>query len=94
MAWGQGELIATPASVARVAAGIANEGTLLPNRFVMSVSGQQAPLKPGVKIAKSPQFARHMTDYMRKQSAGKAERLKLIVAGKTGTPERIYKSEE
>jgi cell division protein FtsW (lipid II flippase) len=93
MAWGQGELIATPASVARVAAGIANNGTLLPNRFVMSVSGQQAPFKPGVKIAKSPQFASHMTDYMRKQSAGKAERLKLIVAGKTGTPERIYKSE-
>jgi len=93
MSWGQGELIATPASVARVAAGIANDGTLMPNRFVLSVSGKQTKLKPGVRIAKNPQFARHMTDYMRKQSAGKAARLKLTVAGKTGTPERIYKSE-
>ena len=34
-----------------------------------------------------------MTDYMKKQSAGKAERLGVTVAGKTGTPERIWKSE-
>jgi cell division protein FtsW (lipid II flippase) len=93
MSWGQGELIATPASVARVAAGIANDGKLMPDRFVMSVSGKKTALKPPVAIAKSPQFARHMIDYMLKQSAGKAFRLKLTVAGKTGTPERIYKSE-
>ncbi|HEX8332866.1 MAG TPA: FtsW/RodA/SpoVE family cell cycle protein, partial [Segetibacter sp.] len=43
MAWGQGELIATPAAVARVASGIANNGTLMPNRFVMSVSGNATP---------------------------------------------------
>jgi hypothetical protein len=93
MAWGQGELIATPAAVARVASGIANNGVLVPNRYVLSVSGVPTPVKPGVAIAKSPQFARYMTDYMLKQSAGKTERLKLTVAGKTGTPERIRKSE-
>jgi cell division protein FtsW (lipid II flippase) len=93
MAWGQGELIATPAAVARVASGIANNGVLVPNRYVLSVSGIQTAIKPGVAIAKSPTFAAHMTDYMLKQSAGKAERLKLNVAGKTGTPERIWKSE-
>lgn len=93
MAWGQGELIATPAAVARVAAGIANKGVLIPNRYVLSVSGRPTPVKPGEAIAKSPQFASHMTDYMQKQSAGKAERLRLLVAGKTGTPERIWKSE-
>lgn len=93
MAWGQGELIATPAAVARVASGIANNGTMMPNRFVMSVSGKPTPLKQGVQIAKSPQFAEHLTAYMKEQSAGKAERLGLTVAGKTGTPERIWKSE-
>ncbi|GEO09460.1 FtsW/RodA/SpoVE family cell cycle protein [Segetibacter aerophilus] len=93
MAWGQGELIATPAAVARVASGIANNGMLVPNRYVLSISGVQTPVKPGVAIAKSPEFAAYMTDYMLKQSAGKAERLKLNVAGKTGTPERIWKSE-
>jgi cell division protein FtsW (lipid II flippase) len=93
MAWGQGELIATPAAVARVAAGIANNGTLVPNRYVMNISGSQMPIKAGIAIAKSSQYAQHMTDYMLKQSAGKLERLKLSVAGKTGTPERIWKSE-
>jgi cell division protein FtsI/penicillin-binding protein 2 len=91
MSWGQGELIATPASVARLAAGIANNGNMMPNRFVRSVSGAQPPLKKGVPIAKSPQYAVHMTDYMKKQSAGKVQKLGITVAGKTGTPERILK---
>lgn len=93
MAWGQGELIATPAAVARVAAGIANHGVLVPNRYVISVSGKMAPLEAGVRLAKSPQYAKHMTDYMLEQSANKTARLGLKVAGKTGTPERIWKSE-
>jgi cell division protein FtsW (lipid II flippase) len=93
MAWGQGELIATPASVARVAAGIANNGTLMPNRYVLSVSGKPVPVQAGVRIAKNPQYARHMTDYMLEQSKNKTPRLGLKVAGKTGTPERIWKNE-
>ncbi len=93
MAWGQGELIATPASVARVAAGIANKGILMPNRYVLSVSGKKIPVQPGVRIAKNPRYASHMADYMLEQSANKAQRLGLKVAGKTGTPERIWKSE-
>lgn len=91
MAWGQGELIATPASVARMASAIANNGTLMPNRFVMNVSGSPTTVKQGVAIAKSPHYAELMTDYMKKQSANKAERLGVTVAGKTGTPERILK---
>ena len=91
MSWGQGELIATPASVARLAAGIANNGSMMPNRFVMSVSGRAAALQRGVAIAKNPSYAAHMADYMKKQSAGKVNRLGITVAGKTGTPERIFK---
>ena len=92
MAWGQGELIATPAAVARLASGIANHGLMVPNRFVMSVSGRPTQVQPGVPITKAP-YADLMTGYMKKQSAGKAVRLGLTVAGKTGTPERIWKSE-
>lgn len=93
MSWGQGELIASPAAVARVASGIANNGILQPNRFVLSVSGNVTPIKKGVAITKSPSFAQHMKDYMIKQSAGKVARLGISVAGKTGTPERIWKGE-
>ena len=93
MAWGQGELIATPAAVARVASGIANNGILMPNRFVLSVAGQATVVKQGIPIAKNASYATHMKDYMLKQSAGKVARLGMAVAGKTGTPERIWKSE-
>jgi cell division protein FtsW (lipid II flippase) len=92
MAWGQGELIATPASIARVASGIANNGTLIPNRFVMSVSGRPTPIKQGIPIAKNASYALHMRDYMIEQSAGKVSKLGISVAGKTGTPERIWKN--
>ena len=91
MSWGQGELIATPASVARIAAGIANNGTLMPNRYVMSVGGKTTSLDKGIMITKSSDYANHLKDYMIEQSAGKTQRLHLAVAGKTGTPERIWK---
>ncbi|GAA4405235.1 hypothetical protein GCM10023187_23460 [Nibrella viscosa] len=92
MSWGQGELIATPAAVARLAAGIANGGMLVPNRFVMKVSNATQPVKPPVQIANDPQYAAILSDYMRKQSAGKVAQLGITVAGKTGTPERIWKT--
>ncbi|MEB0248925.1 FtsW/RodA/SpoVE family cell cycle protein, partial [Mucilaginibacter sp. 5B2] len=50
MAWGQGELIATPASVARMASGIANHGTILPNRYVLKVADSATTVKPGIKL--------------------------------------------
>jgi len=93
MSWGQGNLVATPASVARMAAGVANKGTMMPNRFVINVSGKAAPLEEGVKIAKDPRYAELIKGYMIKQSANKSIRFGVVVAGKTGTPERILKSE-
>ncbi|WP_285009155.1 FtsW/RodA/SpoVE family cell cycle protein [Pedobacter faecalis] len=94
MAWGQGELIATPAAVARVAMGVANKGTLVPNRYVLKVSDSATSVKPGIKLAENPRYAELMKDYMLKQSAGKVWTLKMNVAGKTGTPERIWKQEQ
>ncbi|HEY0041337.1 MAG TPA: penicillin-binding transpeptidase domain-containing protein, partial [Flavisolibacter sp.] len=93
MAWGQGELIATPAAMARVAAGIANQGTLMHSRYVLKVSDSTLPLEQGIALLKDPQSAQLMTQYMKEQSAGKKDRLGLLAAGKTGTPERILKGE-
>jgi cell division protein FtsW (lipid II flippase) len=93
MAWGQGELIATPASIACVAAAIANGGTLMHSRYVRKVSDSTLPLAQGVPLLKDAQAAALMTDYMKKQSAGKRAQLGIFVAGKTGTPERIVKGE-
>ncbi|MEJ7821712.1 MAG: FtsW/RodA/SpoVE family cell cycle protein [Chitinophagaceae bacterium] len=93
MAWGQGELIATPAAVARLVAGIANKGVMIPNRFVIKISDSTTAIEKGVFIASQPGYADQLTDFMKKQSAGKVNRLHLIVAGKTGTPERIFQGQ-
>jgi cell division protein FtsI/penicillin-binding protein 2 len=93
MAWGQGELIATPASVARVASGIANNGVMMQNRFVLSVNGKITNFEKGIPLANDSEYAKLMTKYMIEQSIPKVSKLGISVAGKTGTPERILKSE-
>ncbi len=93
MAWGQGELIATPAAVARLVAGVANKGIMIPNRYVLKISDSIIPVEKGIAIASQPSYAERLTDFMKKQSAGKINKLHLTVAGKTGTPERIFKGQ-
>ncbi|WP_121357161.1 FtsW/RodA/SpoVE family cell cycle protein [Flavisolibacter nicotianae] len=94
MAWGQGELIATPAAMARVASAIANGGTMMHNRYVMKISDSTLAPEQGVPLLKEPQAAALMTKYMKEQSANKKDKLGgFTVAGKTGTPERILKGE-
>jgi cell division protein FtsW (lipid II flippase) len=94
MAWGQGELIATPAAVARLAAGIANNGNLVPNRYALKISDSAVPVKSAVKIAKQANYAKTLRTFMIQQSANKEWILKMNVAGKTGTPERVWKGEQ
>jgi cell division protein FtsW (lipid II flippase) len=93
MAWGQGELIASPAAIARIASGIANRGILIPNRYVLKVSDSALGLKEGIALVKDAESADLMTRYMKAQSAGKYHRLGIYVAGKTGTPERMVRGE-
>lgn len=93
MAWGQGELIATPAAVARLVSGVANHGELVANRFVLKVSDTAQAVKGSIKLANDPQYASLITKYMIEQSAPKVPVLGLSVAGKTGTPERIWKKQ-
>ena len=91
MAWGQGELTATPAAVARLAAGVANKGLLMPSRYVLAVGGRKQTLPQGISLAKDPAYADLLTRYMIEQSARRTDELGMAVAGKTGTPERIWK---
>jgi cell division protein FtsI/penicillin-binding protein 2 len=93
MAWGQGELVATPASVARVASGIANNGIMVPSRYVLNINGNAMNIKQGIAIARDSVYAQYLSTYMKEQSAPKRSQLGILVAGKTGTPERILKGE-
>ena len=93
MAWGQGELVATPAAVARIASGIANNGLMMPGRYVLNINGKTMNSKQGVPIAKDSLYAQYLSTYMKEQSAPKKSKLGILVAGKTGTPERIVKGE-
>lgn len=94
MAWGQGELISTPAGVARLASAIANRGVLVPNRYVLKLNDSTLKSKEGVTVAKDPAYAAKLKQYMIEQSAGKAGQFGIAVAGKTGTPERIVKKKK
>lgn len=94
MSWGQGELIATPAAVARLVSGVANNGTLLNNRYVLKLNKVKQPVKAGTKLANNPAYTQLLRQYMIEQSAPKAHTLGIAVAGKTGTPERIWKKQQ
>jgi cell division protein FtsI/penicillin-binding protein 2 len=91
MAWGQGELVATPAAMARLVAGIANKGVMVPNRFVLKFADSVVGTAKGMALARDSQYARIVTGYMKAQSSGRAVELGMAVAGKTGTPERIVR---
>ena len=93
MAWGQGALIATPAALARLVSGVANNGVLVANRFVLKVSDSSTAVKGSIKLPDDPRYAALITKYMIEQSAPKVHVLGISVAGKTGTPERIWKKQ-
>ena len=92
MSWGQGELIATPAAVARLASAVSNHGSLTDHRYVLKISETEMPVKSAVPLT-SPQNAALLKQFMIKQSETKTPTLGIAVGGKTGTPERIWKGE-
>jgi len=91
LAWGQGQLTATPLSMARMAGAIANEGLMQPSRYVLRQSGQPVTVQPGVPLAQRPVYADQLRQFMIEQSnaRGRSKISVSRVAGKTGTPERI-----
>ena len=66
---------------------------MIPNRYVLNINGTAIASQPGVSLVKDPAYAQYLFEYMKKQSAPKKNRLGILVAGKTGTPERILKGE-
>ncbi|OIN60975.1 FtsW/RodA/SpoVE family cell cycle protein [Arsenicibacter rosenii] len=93
LAWGQGQLTATPAAMARMAAAIANGGLLAPTRYAIKRSGNRIPLEKGTTLINQPADAARLTSFMIDQSnpAGGAPKISTSrVAGKTGTPERRF----
>jgi cell division protein FtsI/penicillin-binding protein 2 len=67
---------------------------MVSNRYVLDVNGVATAAKPGQLIVNDPAYAQQLAVYMKKQSAPKKARLGILVAGKTGTPERIFKGEQ
>ncbi len=97
LAWGQGQLTATPLSLARMAGSIANGGVMQPSRYVLRRAGQPVPLAPGVALTRQPAYANQVRDFMIEQSNPGEGRSKISisrVAGKTGTPERMVLGEK
>ncbi|MBC7758306.1 MAG: FtsW/RodA/SpoVE family cell cycle protein, partial [Phormidesmis sp. FL-bin-119] len=90
MSWGQGELIATPAAVARLVSAVSNHGNLTEHRYVLKISDNNQPVKSGTQLTK-PEHAALLKQYMIKQSEAKTAILGISVGGKTGTPERVWK---
>ena len=93
LAWGQSVLTATPVSIARMAGAIANRGMLQPSRYVLQEAGQPASAEEGIRIAGDTAYASLLKQYMIDQSSrpGKQKIQHMIVAGKTGTPERMVR---
>ncbi|GAB3916540.1 FtsW/RodA/SpoVE family cell cycle protein [Larkinella terrae] len=91
LAWGQGQLTTTPAALARMAGTIANKGVLQPSRYVVSQAGKPRPVGAGKPLARNPDYAEQLKEFMIEQSnpPGRSKISLARVAGKTGTPERI-----
>jgi cell division protein FtsI/penicillin-binding protein 2 len=97
IAWGQGQLGATPVSLARVAASIANGGVMQPSRYVLEQGGTKRPPIQGIVITPKKEYADKIRDYMILQSnvAGRKGKVEIAkVAGKTGTPQRVLRGNQ
>ncbi|WP_083927683.1 FtsW/RodA/SpoVE family cell cycle protein [Niabella aurantiaca] len=88
LAWGQGELSATPLHLAKMSGALADSGMLQPSRFLFRSWNNKAVLQKETPITNQPQIASLISDFMREQSAKVAAASGLEVHGKTGSPER------
>jgi cell division protein FtsI/penicillin-binding protein 2 len=87
IAWGQGQLEATPLALARMAGTIANGGELQPSRFLLEQAGKPIQRPKSIQLAQQQGISRLLKGFMLDHSSGLVSG--LSVAGKTGTPQRI-----
>lgn len=88
IAWGQGELMATPLHLAKMSGGIANKDSLQPSRFLYKAWNKPLQQEPAVALAKNAGTAGIISGFLKEQSAKVAAATGLEVYGKTGSPER------
>lgn len=88
IAWGQGELMATPLHLAKMSGGIANKDSLQPSRFLYKSWNKPLQQEPAEALAKNAGTSAIMSGYLKEQSAKVAAATGLEVYGKTGSPER------
>jgi cell division protein FtsI/penicillin-binding protein 2 len=81
--------------MARMAGAIANNGVMMPSRYLLKEAGVRQAVATGVDIAEDTAYAGALTRYMIDQSNQpyKQKIKNLVVAGKTGTPERVINGE-
>ncbi|MGA2262175.1 MAG: FtsW/RodA/SpoVE family cell cycle protein [Acidobacteriota bacterium] len=83
--YGQGQVVASPLMMARVAGSICNDGKLVPTRWVLD------PTQPSSQVCLPPERAHQLSDYMRRvitEGTGKSAKGAAVpLAGKTGTAE-------
>lgn len=93
MAWGQGALRATPLNMARVASLVANDGSFVPTRYVLSHGHKKTEIATPVRILSNE--SAHVMQTMMENEAAHHWSLSSFtsepgfsIGGKTGTPER------
>lgn len=93
IAWGQGLISATPLNMARVASIVANDGKLVPTRYVLREGEEKTDTKKPVRILSS-ETNKLLKSYMQEESGLKKPRLATAkgIGGKTGTPQRAVNS--
>ena len=93
IAWGQGLISATPLNMARVASIVANDGELVPTRYVLREGEEKMDTKKPVRILSS-ETNKLLKSYMQEESGLKKPRLASAkgIGGKTGTPQRAVNS--
>lgn len=93
IAWGQGLISATPLNMARVASIVANDGKLVPTRYVLREGEKKMDTKKPVRILSS-ETNKLLKSYMQEESGLKKPRLASAkgIGGKTGTPQRAVNS--
>lgn len=88
LAWGQGELMATPLHLAKMVGAIANDDSLQPSRFLYKLWDQPVQKEPAISISKYKGASDIISAFMKEQSIAVSAATGLDVRGKTGSPER------
>ncbi|MCH5686440.1 hypothetical protein LWM68_20565 [Niabella sp. W65] len=88
IAWGQGELMATPLHLAKMSGGIANKDSLQPSRFLYKAWNKALQQEPALALAKHAGTSGIVAAFLKEQSAKVSAATGLEVHGKTGSPER------